>query len=230
MNVPSCSRGSSPVCQSPSSVCPSPDSGTYDGRITPKLFISKLCTNNNSGGANNNSSSSGCPSPVSASPSSVLPGNGLDAMCLAGGNSQSQSIDEGISIPEGELNSCRSRTSSILSTTSSSSVLGAGGPQLMLGNDMVDDATLMDDAKSETSSIGGCSTISIESSSCDSGAKAAATFLNRLAVDDGASPLAQKSFYINKQGISGAKKFIVNHEKLEPSKTATAAANVQQKL
>lgn len=226
----SCSRGSSPVCQSPSSVCPSPDSGTYDGRITPKLFISKLCTNNNSGGANNNSSSSGCPSPVSASPSSVLPGNGLDAMCLAGGNSQSQSIDEGISIPEGELNSCRSRTSSILSTTSSSSVLGAGVPQLMLGNDMVDDATLMDDAKSETSSIGGCSTISIESSSCDSGAKAAATFLNRLAVDDSASPLAQKSFYINKQGISGAKKFIVNHEKLEPSKTAASAANVQQKL
>ncbi|KAH8419410.1 hypothetical protein KR222_011191, partial [Zaprionus bogoriensis] len=221
------SRGSSPVCQSPSSVCPSPDSGTYDGRITPKLFISKLCTNNNSAGGgsgtgtNNNSSSSGCPSPVSASPSSVLPGNGLEAMCLASGNSQSQSIDEGISIPESEPHTCRSRTSSILSTTSSSSapggVGGGGGSHQLLGNDLVDDATLMDDAKSETSSIGGCSTISIESSSCDSGAKAAATFLNRLAVDDGASPLAQKSFYINKQGISGAKKFIVNHEKLATS-------------
>ncbi|KAH8377993.1 hypothetical protein KR093_008447 [Drosophila rubida] len=220
------SRGSSPVCQSPSSVCPSPDSGTYDGRITPKLFISKLCTNNNatgnsnsnsnSNGNNNNSSSSGCPSPVSASPSSVLTGNGLDAMC----SSQSQSIDEGISIPESETNTCRSRTSSILSTASS-----LGGPQLLV-NDMVDDATLMDDAKSETSSIGGCSTISIESSSCDSGAKAAATFLNRLAVDD----VAQKSFYINKQGFSGAKKFIVNHEKLEPSKQSSSKMDVQQKL
>ncbi|XP_062125290.1 uncharacterized protein LOC133838256 isoform X1 [Drosophila sulfurigaster albostrigata] len=212
------SRGSSPVCQSPSSVCPSPDSGTYDGRITPKLFISKLCTNNNATGNsnNNNSSSSGCPSPVSASPSSVLTGNGLDAMC----NSQSQSIDEGISIPESETNTCRSRTSSILSTASS-----LGGPQLLV-NDMVDDVTLMDDAKSETSSIGGCSTVSIESSSCDSGAKAAATFLNRLAVDD----VAQKSFYINKQGFSGAKKFIVNHEKLEPSKQSSTKMDVQQKL
>lgn len=108
-------------------------------------------------------------------------------------------------------------------------------PHLLLGNEMVDDATLMDDAKSETSSIGGCSTISIESSSCDSGAKAAATFLNRLAVDDGASPLAQKSFYINKQGISGAKKFIVNHEKLgtssaESSKMTNNKLDVQQKL
>ncbi|XP_030557179.1 flocculation protein FLO11 [Drosophila novamexicana] len=221
------SRGSSPVCQSPSSVCPSPDSGTYDGRITPKLFISKLCTNNNAGG-NNNSSSSGCPSPVSASPSSILPGNGLEGMCLTSG-SQSQSIDEGISIPESEPNTCRSRTSSILSTASSSSVLG--GPQLLV-NDMVDDATLMDDAKSETSSIGGCSTISIESSSCDSGARAAATFLNRLAVDDGGSPLAQKSFYINKQGFSGAKKFIVNHEKLSTSLDPSKAnkQDVQQKL
>ncbi|KAM8716902.1 hypothetical protein ACLKA7_003727 [Drosophila subpalustris] len=223
------SRGSSPVCQSPSSVCPSPDSGTYDGRITPKLFISKLCTNNNAAGNNNNSSSSGCPSPVSASPSSVLTGNGLDAMCLAG-NSQSQSIDEGISIPESETNTCRSRTSSILSTASSSSALG--GPQLLV-NDMVDDATLMDDAKSETSSIGGCSTISIESSSCDSGARTAATFLNRLAVDDGAaSPLAQKSFYINKQGFSGTKKFIVNHEKLGTSLDSSKPSkmDVQQKL
>ncbi|EDV99204.1 GH13160 [Drosophila grimshawi] len=227
------SRGSSPVCQSPSSVCPSPDSGTYDGRNTPKLFISKLCTNNNAGGGsgnNNNSSSSGCPSPVSASPSSILPVNGLDGMCLAGSNSsQSQSIDEGISIAESEPNTCRSRTSSILSTASCSSVLG-GGPQLLV-NDMVDDATLMDDAKSETSSIGGCSTVSIESSSCDSGAKAA-TFLNRLAVDDGGSPIGQKSFYINKQGFSGAKKFIVNHEKLgtslEPSKVNKM--DVQQKL
>ncbi|TDG48608.1 hypothetical protein AWZ03_004937 [Drosophila navojoa] len=224
------SRGSSPVCQSPSSVCPSPDSGTYDGRITPKLFISKLCTNNNAAGNNNNSSSSGCPSPVSASPSNVLPVNGLDGICLAGG-SQSQSIDEGISIPESETNTCRSRTSSILSTASSSSALG--GPQLLV-NDMVDDATLMDDAKSETSSIGGCSTISIESSSCDSGAKTGATFLNRLVVDDGCSPVAQKSFYINKQGFSGAKKFIVNHEKLGTSlsldSNKATKMDVQQKL
>lgn len=45
------SRASSPS----SSVCASPDSGTYEGRMTPKLFISKLCTSSNS--------------PISASPS-----------------------------------------------------------------------------------------------------------------------------------------------------------------
>ncbi|XP_034666749.1 flocculation protein FLO11 isoform X1 [Drosophila subobscura] len=226
------SRGSSPVCQSPSSVCPSPDSGTYDGRITPKLFISKLCTNNavGAGGQNNNSSSSGCPSPSSASPGAGgSSGTGMDAssslepMCLAlSGSSQSQSIDEGISIPESELNSCRSRTSSILSTASSSTQV--------LVNDLADDATLMDDAKSETSSIGGCSTISIESSSCDSGAKTAATFLNRLVVDDGNSPLAQKSFYINKQGLLGAKKYIVNHHEGGGGGGAAAGKDVQQKL
>ncbi|XP_017019658.1 serine-rich adhesin for platelets [Drosophila kikkawai] len=223
------SRGSSPVCQSPSSVCPSPDSGTYDGRITPKLFISKLCTNNavsGSGSGTNNSSSSGCPSPVSASPGGLGSGPNLEtAMCLVSGGSQSQSIDEGISIPlESEINSssCRSRTSSILSTASSSTQV--------LVNDLNDDATLMDDAKSETSSIGGCSTISIESSSCDSGARTAATFLNRLVVDSdgsgGGSPLAQKSFYINKQGLSGAKKFIVNHERT----AGVASKDVPQKL
>ncbi|XP_055709058.1 PPP2R1A-PPP2R2A-interacting phosphatase regulator 1 isoform X2 [Phlebotomus papatasi] len=38
------SRGSSPICQTPSPICPSPDSGTYEGRITPKFFVSKLCT------------------------------------------------------------------------------------------------------------------------------------------------------------------------------------------
>lgn len=218
------------MCQSPSSVCPSPDSGTYDGRITPKLFISKLCTNNAVSGSgsgssyNNNSSSSGCPSPVSASPGGLGSGPNLEsAMCLVSGGSQSQSIDEGISIPlESEINSssCRSRTSSILSTASSSTQV--------LVNDLNDDATLMDDAKSETSSIGGCSTISIESSSCDSGARTAATFLNRLVVDSdggGGSPLAQKSFYINKQGLSGAKKFIVNHER-----TGAASKDVSQKL
>ncbi|KAH8298172.1 hypothetical protein KR018_010383 [Drosophila ironensis] len=219
------SRGSSPVCQSPSSVCPSPDSGTYDGRITPKLFISKLCTNNavsGQGSGANNSSSSGCPSPVSASPGGVGSGPNLEAaMCLVSGGSQSQSIDEGISIPESEMHSstCRSRTSSIVSTASSSAQV--------LVNDLADDATLMDDAKSETSSIGGCSTISIESSSCDSGAKTAATFLNRLVVDSdgGGSPMSQKSFYINKQGLSGAKKFIVNHER-----TGSASKDVPQKL
>ncbi|EDV59188.1 uncharacterized protein LOC6543340 [Drosophila erecta] len=216
------SRGSSPVCQSPSSVCPSPDSGTFDGRLTPKLFISKLCTSNSVSGSgiNNNSSSSGCPSPVSASPGGVGSGPNLEAaMCLVSGGSQSQSIDEGISIPESETHSCRSRTSSILSTASSSTQV--------LVNDLVDDATLMDDAKSETSSIGGCSTISIESSSCDSGAKTAATFLNRLVVDSdgGGSPLAQKSFYINKQGLSGAKKFVVNHER-----TGATSKDVPQKL
>lgn len=216
------SRGSSPVCQSPSSVCPSPDSGTFDGRLTPKLFISKLCTSNSvsGNGINNNSSSSGCPSPVSASPGGVGSGPNLEAaMCLVSGGSQSQSIDEGISIPESETHSCRSRTSSIVSTASSSTQV--------LVNDLVDDATLMDDAKSETSSIGGCSTISIESSSCDSGAKTAATFLNRLVVDSdgGGSPLAQKSFYINKQGLSGAKKFVVNHER-----TGAVSKDVPQKL
>ncbi|KAL5279121.1 FAM122B family protein [Megaselia abdita] len=45
------SRASSPS----SSVCASPDSGTYEGRMTPKLFISKLCTSSNS--------------PIAASPS-----------------------------------------------------------------------------------------------------------------------------------------------------------------
>ncbi|EDW77908.1 uncharacterized protein Dwil_GK24735 [Drosophila willistoni] len=217
------SRGSSPVCQSPSSICASPDSGTYDGRITPKLFISKLCTNNAVGSGGNNSSSSGCPSPVSASPSGVgdIPVIGIahptDALC---GQSQSQSIDEGISIPESEPNSCRSRTSSIVSTASSSAA------QVLVNDLALDDATLMmnDDAKSETSSIGGCSTISIESSSCDSGAKTAATFLNRLIVDDGGSQQTQRSFYINKQGLSGAKKFIVNHENLTGSTAAAAAA------
>ncbi|XP_013101943.2 P2R1A-PPP2R2A-interacting phosphatase regulator 1 [Stomoxys calcitrans] len=65
------SRGSSPICQSPSgSVCPSPDSGTgtYDGRLTPKLLISKLYTHNaTSMNANNNTNSSACSSPMSAS-------------------------------------------------------------------------------------------------------------------------------------------------------------------
>ncbi|XP_075148210.1 uncharacterized protein LOC142222129 [Haematobia irritans] len=64
------SRGSSPICQSPSgSVCPSPDSGTgtYDGRITPKLLISKLYTHNATSMNTNNANSSACSSPMSAS-------------------------------------------------------------------------------------------------------------------------------------------------------------------
>lgn len=64
------SRGSSPICQSPSSsVCPSPDSGNgaYDGRITPKLLISKLCTHNVISMNHINNTNSACSSPMSAS-------------------------------------------------------------------------------------------------------------------------------------------------------------------
>lgn len=37
-------RGTSPIHSL--SLCSSPDSGTYEGRTTPKLFISKLCSSN----------------------------------------------------------------------------------------------------------------------------------------------------------------------------------------
>uniref|UniRef100_A0A1A9UYL3 Protein FAM122A n=1 Tax=Glossina austeni TaxID=7395 RepID=A0A1A9UYL3_GLOAU len=193
------SRGSSPSCQSPSSVCPSPDSGTYDGRITPKLFISKLCT------SHTNTTNSSCSSPMSASPNST-PSTAIDAttiqaslcssmqlqtqtgigepMCIA------NSIDEGISVSESETEKVRA------------------------ANDIQDDATLMDDMKSETSSIGGCSSMSIESSSCDSATKP--SFLNKLVAEECAASLGmgQKHFFINKQGLSGAKKFIVNHDNM----------------
>ncbi|XP_017484061.1 PREDICTED: flocculation protein FLO11 [Rhagoletis zephyria] len=212
------SRGTSPVCQSPSSICPSPDSGTYDGRITPKLFISKLCTNNTnnnsacsspsssvSGGIIDSTTTLGICSSASSTTSSVS--GGSEPMCIGGG-----SIDEGISIADND----DKLTNNTVSTTSSASVgngdtSGGNGLQPM-STDIQDDATLLDDMKSETSSIGGCSSISIESSSCDSASKAAASFLNRLNVDDiSTSPLAvQKSFYINKQGLTGHKKFIVS--------------------
>ncbi|CAD6998260.1 unnamed protein product [Ceratitis capitata] len=202
-------RGSSPVCQSPSSICPSPDSGTYDGRITPKLFISKLCTsnanNNNSacsspsgsvsGGLIDSTTTSGICSSASSTTSSVS--GGSEPMCIGNG-----SIDEAISV-----NSAANSTSS--------AARGGGQP---MATDLQDDATLLDDMKSETSSIGGCSSISIESSSCDSASKAAASFLNRLNVDDiSTSPLAvQKSFYINKQGLTGSKKYIVSSVSSDP--------------
>lgn len=38
-------RGSSPIHSLPA-ICASPDSGTYEGRTTPKLYISKLCSSN----------------------------------------------------------------------------------------------------------------------------------------------------------------------------------------
>ncbi|XP_053960735.1 serine-rich adhesin for platelets isoform X1 [Anastrepha ludens] len=217
------SRGSSPVCQSPSSICPSPDSGTYDGRITPKLFISKLCTNNTnnnsacsspsssvSGGIIDSTTTSGICSSSSSTTSSVS--GGCEPMCIGGGG-----IDEGISVVDNE-----DKAASNTISTGSASVGGgdtiAGNGVHPMNTDIQDDATLLDDIKSETSSIGGCSSISIESSSCDSASKAAASFLNRLNVDDiSTSPLAvQKSFYINKQGLTGHKKFIVSSGGGEP--------------
>lgn len=221
MNFIIFSRGSSPICQSPSSVCPSPDSGTYDGRITPKLFISKLCT------TNTNSCNSACSSPMSSQTSGIIAVNTMEstassALCSSSSSSSSGSlsasssvcggsepmcvgnnIDEGISVSETEEKPhCTLNTTQRMST------------------DMQDEATLMDDIKSETSSIGGCSSISVESSSCDGGAKAAASFLNKLMMDDSVAlstsqPInLNKNFFINKQGLSGAKKFIVNHNNL----------------
>lgn len=117
------SRGSSPICQSPSSsVCPSPDSGTgtYDGRITPKLLISKLYTHNQNSCMNQNNSA--CSSPMSSSSfggdviesGSTLASNSCssssssssNALSGASNNSEpmsvgnSNSLDEGISITE----------------------------------------------------------------------------------------------------------------------------------
>lgn len=221
------SRGSSPVCQSPSSICPSPDSGTYDGRITPKLFISKLCTNN----TNNNSA---CSSPSSSVSGGIIDSTITSGICSSGSSTTSSisggsepmcigngGIDEGISVTENN----EKLTNNGISTTNVSSGCSvdtntAGEVQTMT-TDIQDDATLLDDMKSETSSIGGCSSISIESSSCDSVSKAAASFLNRLNVDDiSTSPLAvQKSFYINKQGLTGNKKFIVSSVSSEPTES-----------
>ncbi|XP_014094669.1 uncharacterized protein [Bactrocera oleae] len=215
------SRGSSPVCQSPSSICPSPDSGTYDGRITPKLFISKLCTNNTnnnsacsspsssvSGGIGDSTITSGICSSGSSTASSIS--GGSEPMCIGSGG-----IDEGISVTENNEKLGNNRISN------------TGSEVQAMTTDIQDDATLLDDMKSETSSIGGCSSISIESSSCDSASKAAASFLNRLNVDDiSTSPLAvQKSFYINKQGLTGNKKFIVSSISSEPTESINVTSS-----
>ncbi|XP_067623654.1 uncharacterized protein [Eurosta solidaginis] len=232
------SRGSSPICQSPSSICPSPDSGTYDGgRITPKLFLSKLCTtntnNNNSacsspsssvsGGIIDSTTTSGVCSSASSTTSSVS--GGSEPMCIGGsGGGNGGIMDEGIFVTDSDdklrqsvisISNNRAAAGSGFTLGSGySSGIGVSGNDVQpMSTDMQDDATLLDDIKSETSSIGGCSSISIESSSCDSASKAAASFLNRLNVDDiSTSPLAvQKSFYINKQGgLTGHKKYIVS--------------------
>ncbi|XP_055920426.1 uncharacterized protein LOC129952030 [Eupeodes corollae] len=136
------SRGSSPICQSPSSVCPSPDSGTYDGRITPKLFISKLCTNNST-------NSTSCSSPMGTSSSSS---SGIDA----GIDMQSNG-----SVSSPATNTCSSSESEPMCITPFESVSeetnSAVDVKKVVDND---DATLMDDIKSETSSTSGDSCVS----------------------------------------------------------------------
>lgn len=131
-------------------------------------------------------------------------------MCIGSGG-----IDEGISVTENNEKLGNNRISN------------TGSEVQAMTTDIQDDATLLDDMKSETSSIGGCSSISIESSSCDSASKAAASFLNRLNVDDiSTSPLAvQKSFYINKQGLTGNKKFIVSSISSEPTESINVTSS-----
>lgn len=81
-------RGPSPIiCQPPSPICPSPDS--YEGRTTPKLFVSKLCTNSSSSSSSASVSSSHCSSPslLQQSPMMETPIDLSDAIksvnCLA---------------------------------------------------------------------------------------------------------------------------------------------------
>uniref|UniRef100_A0A034VMH0 Protein FAM122A n=1 Tax=Bactrocera dorsalis TaxID=27457 RepID=A0A034VMH0_BACDO len=226
------SRGSSPVCQSPSSICPSPDSGTYDGRITPKLFISKLCTNN----TNNNSA---CSSPSSSVSGGIIDSTTTSGICSSGSSTASSisggsepmcigngGMDEGISMTDNNEKLRNNRISTTSGSSGCSVDTNTVSEVQAMTTDIQDDATLLDDMKSETSSIGGCSSISIESSSCDSASKAAASFLNRLNVDDiSTSPLAvQKSFYINKQGLTGNKKFIVSSISSEPTESINATS------
>lgn len=165
------SRGSSPVCQSPSSVCPSPDSGTYDGRMTPKLFISKLCTTNNT---------TSCNSPMSNSP-------GIDAGIDVQSNGSVSSPATNTCSSSGSEPMCITPFESVSEETNSSVAKKSNTP-LIVDND---DATLMDDIKSETSSISGDSCVS---SSGGSGSEIPKpNFLNKIPTN----PTSSTSFTSN---------------------------------
>lgn len=132
------SRGSSPVCQSPSgSICPSPDSGTgtYDGRITPKLLISKLCTNN---AANTNSA---CSSPMSASSCSDI----IESSAVSAHGSSASSTSSNSSI-----------AASIASSNSEPMSIGSSLDEPISINNKIsipaiqDESTLMDFIKPDT--------------------------------------------------------------------------------
>lgn len=156
--------------------------------------------------------------------------NSRVAMCCEPSGGAPSSADEGISLTENY--SDKTINSTVQSMTT----------------DLQDETISMDDIKSETSSIGGCSIISVESSSCDSAIKS--SFLNKLkenydgcnfnssgtsvangtngangASVNSSSSLTHKHFFINKHGVSGTKKFIVNHDNLTtPANAVTNSA------
>lgn len=84
-------RGSSPIHS-----CASPDSGTYEGRTTPKLFISKLCSSNSRSSF----------SSASASPTSQLEGMqdgggaGVDAKGVQSHNNNNNNNNSNSSVAE----------------------------------------------------------------------------------------------------------------------------------
>lgn len=90
-------RGTSPIHHQQHS-CASPDSGTYEGRTTPKLFISKLCSSNSLSSF----------SSASASPTSQLEGmtdagvDGQKGGSAANSNSNSSSGGGGEPAKEGD--------------------------------------------------------------------------------------------------------------------------------
>lgn len=120
------SRGSSPICQSPSgSVCPSPDSGTgYDGRVTPKLLISKLYTHN-SNSMNQNNTNSACSSPMSASSYS---GDVLEAAAVAVAS-----------------HLCSSSSSSSSSSSTATSTVSSNSEPMSLGSNSLDEGISLND-------------------------------------------------------------------------------------
>lgn len=132
------SRGSSPICQSPSSICPSPDSGTYDGRMTPKLFISKLCTNNTT-------NSQSCSSPMGTP-------NGIDAGIDVQSNGSVSSPATNTCSSSGSEPMCITPFESVSDETNQTADKKVVVVPPVVDND---DATLMEDIKSETSSISG---------------------------------------------------------------------------
>lgn len=172
------SRGSSPICQSPSSVCPSPDSGTYDGRMTPKLFISKLCTNNTT---NSQSSSS------SMGTSPIIDA-GID---VQSNGSVSSPATNTCSSSSGSEPMCITPFESVAEETSSAvekkvTAVAAG---VVVDND---DATLMDDIKSETSSISGDSCVSSSGPEIPK-----PNFLNKIPTNPGFSSSSSNEFMKN---------------------------------